>query len=123
MVAAWALSICRMSTIKRNALKIKLVLSITLKTEGALIDSGATENFLDLRAVVKLWLPTEKLDNPRNILNIDRTSNKAKQITRKYWLKVKLGKLLQEMDFFITDLGQDQIVLGYPFQIFNPTIN
>jgi hypothetical protein len=28
------------------------------------------------------------------------------------------------MDLFVTNLGQDQIVLGYPFlQLFNPTIN
>jgi hypothetical protein len=105
-------------------LKIKLVLSTTLKTEGALIDSGATENFLDPRAVVKLRLPTEELTSPRNILNIDGTNNKAGQITRKCRLKVKLGEISQEMDFFITDLGQDRIVLGYPFlRMFNPTIN
>ena len=104
-----------MSTIKRNALKIKLVLSTTLKTEGALIDSGATENFLDPRAVVKLRLPTEELQNPRNILNIDGTNNKAGQITRKCRLKVKLGDVSQDMDFYVTNLGQDRIVLGYPF--------
>ena len=113
-----------MFTIKQNTLKIKLVLSTTLKTKGALIDSEATENFLNPRAVVKLRLPTEELASPRNILNIDRTNNKAGHITRKCRLKVKLGKSLQEMDFFITDLGQDQIALGYPFlQMFNPTIN
>jgi hypothetical protein len=80
---------------------------MTSKTEGALIDSGATENFLDPRAVVKLRLPTEELENPRSILNINGTNNKAGQITCKCRLKVKLGKTSQEMDFFITDLGQD----------------
>ena len=124
IVAARALSICQMSSIKRNALKIKLVLSTTLKTKGALIDSGATENFLNPRTVVKLRLPTEELQNPRSILNIDGTNNKAGQITHKCRLKVKLGKSSQEMDFYITDLGQDWIVLGYPFlRMFNPTIN
>ena len=97
---------------------------MTLKTEGALIDSGATENFLDPRAVIKLRLPTEELQNPRNILNIDGTNNKAGQITRKCQLKVKLGNASQEMDFYVTNLGQDRIVLGYPFlRMFNPTIN
>ena len=77
MVAAQALSIYWMSTIKWNTLKIKLILSTTSKTEGALINSGATENFLNPRVVVKLRLSIEKLENPRNILNIDSTINKA----------------------------------------------
>src|SRR5712671_363559 len=47
---------------KRNALTIKLVLRTTRKTEEALIDSGATENFLDPRTVTKLRLITEDLD-------------------------------------------------------------
>jgi hypothetical protein len=35
-----------------------------------------------------------------------------------------MGKNKREMDFFITNLGQDRIVLGYPFlRFFNPTIN
>ena len=124
MVTAWVLSICQMSTIKWNALKIKLVLSTTLKTEGALVNSGATENFLDPRVMVKLQLPIEELESPRNILNIDRTNNKAGQITHKSRHNVKLGKSSQEIDFFITDLEQDRIVLGYPFlRMFNRTIN
>ena len=123
-VAARALSIYWMFTIKWNTLKIKLILFTTLKTKGALIDSRATENFFNPRTLVKLRLPTKKLKNLRNILNINSISNQAEQITRICQLKVKLNKTVQEMDFFITDLEQDQIILSYPFlQIFNPIIN
>src|SRR5712675_3445124 len=109
---------------KRNALTIKLVLRTTRKTEEVLKDTGTTENFLDPRTVTKLRLITEDLDKPRSIHNIDGTNNQAGLITEKCRLKVRLGKVDQEMDFFITNLGQDRIVLGYPFlRFFNPTIN
>src|SRR5712672_3759195 len=49
VVAARALSTRRMFIYKQNALPIKLILKTTWKTEEALIDSGATENFLDPR--------------------------------------------------------------------------
>src|SRR5712672_4257639 len=124
VVAARALSTRRMFISKQNALTIKLVLKTTRKTEEALIDSGATENFLDPRVVSRLRLPTEDLKKPRSIHNIDGTNNQAGLITKKCRLKVQLGKNKQEMDFFITNLGQDRIVLGYPFlRFFNPTIN
>ena len=51
------------------------------KTEEALIDSGATENFLDPRTVSKLRLITEDLDKPQSIHNIDGTNNQAGLIT------------------------------------------
>src|SRR5712671_6143765 len=109
---------------KRNALTIKLVLRTTRKTEEALIDSGATKNFLNPQAVTKLRLITEDLDKPQSIHNIDGTNNQAGLITKKCRLKIRLGKVDQEMDFFITNLGQDRIVLGYPFlRVSNPTIN
>ena len=94
------------------------------KTEEALIDSGATECFLDHRTVSWLWLPPEPLKVPRTIHNIDGTHNQAGHITYKCRLKVQLGTIHQEMDFFITNLGQDRIILGYPFlKLFNPDIN
>ncbi len=41
---------------------IKFILLTTHETENALVDSGATENFLDPRTVSKMELPTQKLD-------------------------------------------------------------
>ena len=45
--------------------------------EEALIDSGATGNFIDFRAVLKHRLGTKKLDVPIAVHNVDRTVNKA----------------------------------------------
>ena len=109
---------------RRNALTMKLVLPTTLKTENALIDSGATENFLDPRTISRLRLPTTALERPRAVHNIDGTHNQAGSILRKCQLKVQVGNKEQMMDFFITNLGQDRAVLGHPFlKTFNPNID
>ena len=79
---------------------------------------------MDHRTVSWLRLPPEPLKAPRTIYNIDGTHNQAGHITHKCRLKVQLGTVHQEMDFFITNLGQDRIILGYPFlKLFNPNIN
>jgi hypothetical protein len=39
-------------------------------------------------------------------------------------LYTKLGEMEQCLQFFVTDLGKDRMILGYPWlQKFNPTIN
>ena len=58
------------------------------------------------------------------ILNIDGTYNKAGSITWKCQLEVQFGNILNNVDFYITDLGQDWAILGFPlFQKFNPMID
>jgi hypothetical protein len=104
-----------------NALNIDMVMTTTKKTEFALLDSGATENFIDPRTVEKLRLPVRKLQHARIIYNIDGTPNKAGSITHKCQLKLHFGENSTDVDFFVTDLGQDRVVLGFPFlQQFNP---
>src|SRR5713101_5981049 len=88
-VSARVLTTSWMFITKCNALTMPLVLTTTQKTEFALLDSGATENFLDSKTVTKLRLPTQKLETPRTIYNIDGTNNKAGSITRKCQLKVQ----------------------------------
>jgi len=100
---------------KHSALMINLILSTTLETEKALIDSRATENFIDPRTVSQMKLPTKKLNRDRTIHNIDGTTNSAGNITRKCILNVQTKGQNKEQEFFITNLGQDRVVLGYPF--------
>src|SRR5258707_15768690 len=69
-------------------------------------------------------LPTKKLDRDQTIHNIDGTTNSAGNITQKCVLNVQINGQTKEQEFFITNLGQDQVVLGYPFlRTFNPKIN
>ena len=48
----------------------------------ALIDSGATHNFMDRRMVKRLQIGTKPLAIPQSIRNVDRTSNKDGTLTR-----------------------------------------
>jgi hypothetical protein len=43
----------------------------------ALVDSGAMENFMDQKAVIRLHLGTKKLKYPIPVRNIDGTNNQA----------------------------------------------
>jgi hypothetical protein len=90
----------------------------------ALLDSGATNNFIDTHTVSKLRLGTQELSTPRLVRNVDGTSNCAGSITHVTNFVVYHGDKKKKMPFFITNLGHDRLILGHPwFKFFNPTIN
>ena len=47
--------------------------------------------------------------------NVDRTTNKGGELTHYVDLEVKTGSKKQKMHFLITDLGDDNLILGYPW--------
>jgi predicted aspartyl protease len=111
---------------KRNALKIPFDFQTYMAKvkERALIDSGATENFINHKTVERLHLETKELKVPQPVFNVDGTHNKAGMITRMIYLYITLGNQEHRLQFFITDLGKDQMILGYPWlKQFNPDIN
>ena len=80
-----------------------------------LVDSGATNNFMDPRTVKHFKLGTQKLGEPRKIWNIDGTNNKAGMITDFVDLSVQVNQETAKMRFLITDLGLEDAILGYPW--------
>ena len=62
---------------RRNAIEIPFSLSHYqgMAEETALLDSGATENFIDHTTVVCLRLGMKKLEKPRQVFNVDGTYN------------------------------------------------
>ena len=106
----------------RIALIFKMIL--TVAKDEALLDSGATENFLDLKAWKELRIGRFHLRKPILVRNVDGTSNSAGSIEYYCWLKIRLGKKERRMRFFLTNLGDDQFILGYPFlYAFNPRVD
>ena len=90
----------------------------------ALIDSGVTENFIDYRTVAKLQLGVTKLPQQRKIFNVDGTENQAGLIKHCIHLYINYGNQQRQAKFFITNLGKEQAILGYPWlEEFNPEIN
>jgi len=59
--------------------------------ENALLDSGATESFIDVQTVKRLRLGTKKLNLQRPVYNVDGTENKHGAITHACDLLVKQG--------------------------------
>ena len=79
-----------------------------------LVGSGATDNFIDPRLLKQLKLGSGRLDIPRKIWNIDGTNNRARLLMDYVKLKVQTGKKMANMEFLITDLGMEGMILGYP---------
>jgi hypothetical protein len=124
VVFARVLYLNRIANNSTNALNIDVITTTIHKTEKALVDSGATENFIDPKVIERLRFPIQKLEQPRIIYNIDGTPNKAGSITHKCPIKLQFKDEQKTVDFFVTNLGQDRIVLGFPFlKEFNPEIN
>ena len=81
----------------------------------ALVDSGATDNFIHPAFAKRLGLAMTPLDKPKRIYNIDNTNNKAGSITHSLELKVTTKGIDKVMRFLVTDIGNEDILLGYPW--------
>jgi hypothetical protein len=62
-----------------------------------------------------MGLGQRELDKPKNIYNIDDTTNKSGQITHYLSLAVTMAGKMQEMRFLVTDIGREDVLLGYPW--------
>ena len=98
--------------------------SCFMADQQALVDSGATNNFMSPKFAKKMGLGMKKLDNPRKIFNIDDTENKSGSITHYLDLDVLTKGVHQEMRFLVADLGREDLLLGYPWlATFEPTLH
>jgi len=95
------------------------------RTEApALLDSGATENFMNLTYAKWLKLSFKRLLYERPLFNINGTTNKTGSLKYYVDLQVQTGTKRTNMRFFLADLGDHKVILGYPWFTANqPKIN
>ena len=90
----------------------------------ALLDSRATKNFLDENVWKQLQIRSFKLAKPLTLHNVDGTENGKGKIEAFCWLKIHHQGCMVRMKFYLTSLGEDRFILGYPFlYAINPNVD
>ena len=126
MVASTPASVAHMYSTQKNSMTIPLTVNMWHKTTQteALLDCGATHNFIDPRAIKTLSMGTNPLRQPLLVHNVDGMVNRDGTITHYCNLWVRWGKQVEKLGFYVANLGRDRMILGYPwFQKFNPQFN
>src|SRR6266404_3013978 len=80
-----------------------------------LVDSGATDNFIHPKFVKHLQVGMQELEHPMKIWNINGTTNKAGRLMHFVDLLVQTKGQEKKMRFLVTDLGVEDVILGYPW--------
>ena len=80
-----------------------------------MIDSGATSLFIHEDFCKQHRILTVPLKNPITVYNIDGTLNHAGSITHFARLGLTIEDNTQWLDFLITDIGEEDVILGLPW--------
>ena len=89
--------------------------SIAKRAEATtLLDSGAIENFMNLSYAKWLKLPIKELPQPRKLFNIDNMENVSGKLKHYTDLQVQTGNRTIKLCFFLTHIGEQKAILGYP---------
>jgi len=128
MALAWAVlnNSGSMYIAQKHAIQVPFQLRTRRKRVNwkALLDSGATKCFIHPCAIKQLKLTTWTLAKARKVQNVDGTSNKAGQILEAVDLTVNNNGEQALHAFYVTDIGQDDFILGYPFlEASNPDVD
>ncbi len=124
MAGARALKISVYSS-KYRSMRIPVLFKSTHATaeREVLADSRATNNFINTQLLKRLQISYLPVENPIKIWNVDGTLNQDGNITHYTDLQVRTGKTTHVLRFLITNLGKDEVILGYPwFTAFEPKI-
>jgi hypothetical protein len=82
------------------------------------------ECFIHPRIIEQLQLKKVKLPKPQKVKNVDGMLNQSGEVTEGVNLIVKHDGKPQKHLFYVANIGEDDLILGYPFlEATNPEIN
>jgi predicted aspartyl protease len=122
---------CKLNTVyELNSLSSHFRIEVNLRGGklnqklAAMVDSGATALFMGKTYADSLGICTFVLKRPIKVYNIDGTPNSAGEIQRFARLALTVDGYEHWVDFLITDLGGEGVILGLPWlRRINPNID
>ena len=101
--------------------KIDIHEGVTVK---ALLDSGATEMFVDRKFTERNRFKLDKLDKLLKVTNVYNSNNSRGNITHKIECNVYYKGHQERMRFNVCNLGRTEVILGMPWlAAHNPEID
>jgi hypothetical protein len=103
----------------------KVIVNISGTDFHAMIDSGATGNYMDPRAQKRLGIPGQKKEQPVPLTGLNGEKLAERGITDESgYVDMEIGAHHERINFDITRLGRDDIILGSPWlRKHNPEIH
>ena len=99
---------------RKNCINVSFIFNKNKVAKNMLLDSGATDNFIDQRTVNRLHISTRCLTKPCILYNVDKTENKSGRITHYVDLEITQRTQIRVQQFYIANLGTDRFILGFP---------
>jgi hypothetical protein len=110
------------ANISQNSISVPINIGSSKQTVETLVDSGAGGLFIDQNYAKKFDI--NYLDKPVKAYNVDGMKNKWGIINAYINLKFTLGERKFKERFYVTGLGKQRIILGFPWlHKYNPIIN
>jgi predicted aspartyl protease len=80
-----------------------------------MIDSGATSLFINHQFITQHKIPTHRLEKSILLLNINGSKNNNGAVTQFTCLMLTSGRYSEMLEFLVTDLGPEDVILGLPW--------
>jgi hypothetical protein len=101
------------ANISQNSISVPINIGSSKQNVETLIDSGAGGLFIDQNFAKNFEI--NYLDEPVKAYNVDRTEKKQGTINAYVNLEFKLGDQKFNERFYVTGLGKQRIILGFPW--------
>ena len=101
----------------RDAMRVPVTLQTTQKKVPveAFLDCGANECFVSQQFINDYRLGVRYMKTPRKLENANGSSNAGGSLCYYTELEVATGGFTHLLCFYITDMGPDDLILGYPW--------